>query len=238
MNLLKKIFLRRNKDKNKLKVKESLFPDIVSPKEEDISAFAHSYNNVTAWWDNLSNDWKSILLLHSNISKEKKYDLSTIPDEEFFKEIFNRDMFCSLYRPLKSLAPLNNLKKLKELQIELIEVKNFTEVRDLKNVTTIHISNSTLKSLDGLENYDNLEVLTLANTDVTTLKPIVTLEKVIDLDIRGTLINPNEVDLYRQLHPNTNIDFITPMNPLRRNKDSLENPLLDYYRNLIRSDSP
>jgi aspartate carbamoyltransferase regulatory subunit len=92
--------------------------------------------------------------------------------------------------------------------------------------------------LDGLEYFDNLEVLTIPNTDVTTLMPIAALNKIVDLDIRGTLIDPNEVDMFAHLHPNANIDFITYMNPLRKTKSSLENPILDYYRNLINNASP
>jgi Leucine-rich repeat (LRR) protein len=232
MNFLKKLFSIKEKKQIQISIRGKTIPDKIYPDEKHIAVFTYSYENMLAWWYGLTDDWKRILLLKSTFDDETKYDLSIKPEKAFLQEIFESEIFCSQYRPLKFLRPLNDLKNLKQLLLESIEVEDFTEISDLKHVTTIHAGYSKLESLDGLENFDNLKVITLANTNITTLKPIAALKRIIDLDIRGTLVNPNEVDLFAELHPNTTIDFITHMNPLRRNRESLENPLLDYFKKL------
>jgi hypothetical protein len=237
MNFLKRFFSKKGKNNNYSIVKKDANSSIV----ESTLALGHTnniefnYQNNLAWWISLPEDWKRMFLSpNSCYELDMSVDITIQPSEEFLTSILRSEVFCSNWIPIKSLSSLNAMKNLKKLLIESVGVKNFNEISSMKNITTIHAGFSKLESLEGLENFEYLEQITLANTDITSLKPIASLKKINDLDIRGTLINPNEYDLFKQLHPLARIDFITPMNPLRRSKDSLENSLLDYYRNLIK----
>jgi len=237
MNILKYLFLGK-KEGNESLIRVNKDLEVNHHLQNIVSEFnLDNYSTRLSWWQELPEEWKRLLLLKSTFEDETKIDINIVPDENYMDRIFNAESFCSQYRPIKSLKPLNALKNLKELLIETIAITDFKEIADMSKVTVIHAGCSTLLSLEGLENLENLECLTIANTDVTTLLPIATLNNLIDLDIRGTLINPLEVEKYIKLHPDTVVDFITPLNPLRTNGDCLENPLLDFYRNLMNKHS-
>lgn len=236
MSFLKRLFSKKGKNNNLSIVKVNDNSTII----ETTLALDHTnnieinYQNNLAWWISLPEDWKRLLLSpNSCYELDMHVDISIQPSNEFLTNLLGCEVFCSNWIPLVSLSPLNAMKNLRKLLIESIAVSDFKEIANLKEITTIHAGFSKLESLEGLENFDQLELITLSNTNITTLKPIASLMKIKDIDIRGTLINPDEHDIYRQLHPSARIDFITPMNPLRRNREKLENPLLDYYRDLI-----
>lgn len=232
MNILKYLFSEKKEGndslvivKKDLEINNNHLQNIASEFNLD------NYSNRLSWWQELPVEWKRLLLLKSTFEDETQIDINIVPDENYMDRIFNAERFCSQYRPISSLKPLNAFKYLKELLIETIAITDFKEIADMTQLTVIHAGCSKLVSLEGLENLENLERLTIAGTDVTSLIPIATLNNLIDLDIRGTLIDPLEVEKYKKLHPKTVIDFITPMNPLRANSESQENPLLDYLKN-------
>ena len=233
MNFLKNLFQIKDRENNLQKVKENIISDICIKKVEDIYAFTDGYENMAGWWNSLSDDWKRMLLMRSPNDLEDEFDITVIPKKIFFEEIFEREIFNSYWQKINSLKPMNSFKKLKSLIINFIEVKDFREISDMIFLEEIIADNSKVEYLDGLENFDNLRKLTIANTDVSTLIPIATLKNISYLDIRGTLIHPDEVFSFKSLHPSIEILFVTPINPLRHHKNSLENYILDYYRKLL-----
>lgn len=237
MNILKRLFSRKEvKDSNSTikKVENSKLPQKIITFDRTFDN-NENYQNNLFWWNKLDDVWKRYLLSPKPFELDDSIDVTVQPTEEFLEGILTAKTFCSNWIPFKSIEPLNAMKCLEKLLLESVGVVDFSEISTMKNITTIHAGfSNTLESLDGLENFDQLQVLTLVNTDITSLKPIAALPNIIDLDIRGTLINPSEYEYFKQLHPNANIDFITPMNPLRRNKESLENSLLDFYRDKIK----
>lgn len=190
------------------------------------------YENMVTWWNNLSDDWKRLLLMKSNSDDPLQYDISKTPSISFFIEIFERKIFNNLWQRITTLKPLNFINNLEKLILEFVNVRDFVEISNMTSIKIIHADFSKIESLEGLENFENLQILTLANTNVSTLKPIASLKNISFLSIRGTLIPPEEVEIFKSLHPLAKISFVTPWNPLRRNTYSLENPLLDYYKAL------
>jgi Leucine-rich repeat (LRR) protein len=241
MNFLKRIFSKKEQkfSSNIVKRTDNIFNIEASLINSQIDAIETSYANKLAWWNSLTDDWKRLLMMKSNLDDPLQYDISKTPTETFLNELFERKVFHNMWQPIETLKPLNAFRKVRKLILEFIEIRNFSEIAGMSFILEIIADNSKIESLEGLENFENLTKLTLCNTDVTTLKPIAALKNIQDLDIRGTLIHPKEYEYFRSLHPSTNVSFITPMNPLRRGKESLENPLLDYYKNLInKSASP
>ena len=238
MNFLKRLFSKREQgsDNSIIKSNSNLtkFDDTLS--NIDTVSIGESYSNRLSWWNNLPDEWKRLLMMKSNLDDPMKYDISKNPSEALMNELFQRNIFHSMWQRINTLKPLTAFKKTEVLIIEFIKVKDFSEISGMTHIKTIIADNSKIESLEGLENFENLKKLTVCNTDVNSLKPIATLKNLQDLDIRGTLIHPQEYEFFKQLHPKTNISFITPMNPLRRGKESLENPLLDYYRSLLEKD--
>lgn len=235
MSFLKRFFSKKGTNNNYSIVKKDANSTII----ESTLALDHTnnievnYQNNLAWWISLPEDWKRLLLSpNSCYVLDMSVDITIQPSEEFLIKLLNSEEFCSYWIPIQSLFPLNAMKNLKKLLLESVGVKDFNEISSMKNITTIHAGFSKLESLEGLENFESLEQITLSNTNITTLKPIASLPNINDLDIRGTLVNPEEYELFKQLHPSARIDFITQMHPLRRNRESLENSLLDYYKNL------
>lgn len=238
MSFLKRFFSKKGNNNNYSVVKKNDNSTII----ESTLALVHTnnievnYQNNLAWWISLPEDWKRLFLSpNSCYVLDMSVDITIQPTEDFLIKLLSSEVFCNYWIPIQSLSPLIAMRNLKKLLLESVGVKDFNEISSLKNITTIHAGFSKLESLEGLENFENLEQITLSNTDITTLKPIASLLNINDIDIRGTLINPDEYELFKQLHPSARIDFISPMHPLRRNRESLENPLLDYYKNLINS---
>ncbi len=236
MNFLKRLFSKREQGSGNSIIKSNStltkFDDTLS--SIDAVSIGESYSNRLSWWHNLPDEWKRLLMMKSNFDDPMKYDISENPSEAFINELFQREVFHSMWQRIDTLKPLTAFKKIKVLILEFIEARDFKEISGMTYITTIITDNSKIESLEGLESFENLEKLTLANTDVSTLKSIATLHNLKVLDIRGTLINPLEVEYYKSLNPSTELSFITPLNPLRRGKGSLENSLLDYYRNLTK----
>lgn len=238
MNFLKKLFLKKKqKSDNNIVIRNYNLASVDdSLSNIDTTSIEESYPNRLSWWHNLPDEWKRLLMMKSNLDDPMQYDISAIPSEAFFNELFKREVFHSMLQRVSTLQPLTVLKKIKVLIVDFIEVEDFKEIAGMTNITTIIADNSKIESIEGIESFDNLEKLTLVNNDVTTLLPIATLRNLKNLDIRGTLINPQEVDMFRSLHPSCEISFITPLNPLRRNESSLENEILDYYKKMLNRD--
>ncbi len=234
MNFLKKIFSRKEqKSLSKLVRIDDRGTTSATTSNSQIELIGASYSNRLAWWDQLSDTWKRLLMMKSNFDNPFQYDISETPSEAFLTDLFERKVFHSMWQPINTLKPINAFINVRIVILEFIEIFNFSEIEGMVFLEKIIADNSKIQSLEGLENFESLKKLTLCNTNVATLKPIASLNNLIDLDIRGTLIHPDEVDYFKSLHPSANITFITPSNPLRRNKESLENSLLDYYKNLI-----
>lgn len=177
-----------------------------------------------------------MLMMTSTDDDPQAFDITVAPSQKFLYEIVGKEVFHSKWQPIESLKPLTFLRNVKIIYVDFNELNDFLEISGMKYVEEIISDNSKLKSLDGLENFEHLKKLTLCNTDVKSLTPIMTLKNLQHLDIRGTLIDPKEYEYFQSLHPGTYIVFITPMNPLRRNTDSLENPFLDYFKNIVDSE--
>jgi hypothetical protein len=235
MNFLKKIFSKKEqKSLSNLLIKDNSATISSTTSNFQIELIESSYSNRLAWWNQLSDTWKRLLVMKSNFDDPSQYNISETPSETFLSELFERKVFHSMWQPIDTLRPINAFINVRKIILEFIEIDDFSEIAGMIFLEEIIADNSKIQSLGGLENLESLKKLTLCNTDVTTLKPIAALNNLLDLDIRGTLIHPDEVDCFKSLHPSSNITFITPSNPLRRNKDSLENSLLDYYKNLIK----
>ena len=118
---------------------------------------------------------------------------------------------------IKSLVPLRNLERLRDLDVHYTTIVDLRILKDLKNLTTLDVSqNISLFSLDGvnympelvylncsesnvdnllpLSKLKNLQRLDCSNTKTESLRPLQLVKSLQDIDCSGTKIKSKSLD--------------------------------------------
>lgn len=85
------------------------------------------------------------------------------------------------------LSDKNRIENLQDLWIsqKTQKVKDFSELKNLKNLTSLHLSRAELKNLDGIKQLTKLESLNLSNTTLKDISDLKELKNLKELTLYG-----------------------------------------------------
>ncbi|KGL48220.1 leucine-rich repeat domain-containing protein [Porphyromonas cangingivalis] len=145
----------------------------------------------------------------------------------FGVERIRLDMFPTLrslsiisYTNLSKIEGLDQLKKLKMLDLSDTKLKEIKGLDQLKSLTTLNLSNTKISEIKGLDQLGSLTTLNLSNTKISEIKGLDQLKYLTLLDLSGTSLS--EIKSLDQLEnlitlklSNTNILEIRGLNQLK-----------------------
>jgi len=158
---------------------------------------------LNEWWEPLSDEWKQIFLLNSNI-KEAQLDGEGLHKITYLKKLRIDSIGIS------SISPLNEFYFLEDLYISRTMINDITEIskhtgisqltlskspifniaplNDLKSLKYLDISNTGIIDVSTISNLSQLEVLKIAGTKIKNLNSLEGLYELKELDISSTIV--------------------------------------------------
>ncbi len=152
-----------------------------------------------AWWNTLSPEWKRV------IQKQQFKGKDVNPTDEQLLEI-SKMTFLDLAnnKEVKTLKPASQLQILEVIKCNNSSIESLEGIENLINLKELDCSdNDNINSLIPIANLPNLEDLNCGNTMVKSLFPLRGMKKLRKLDLHYTTI----VDL-RILKDNTAIEYL------------------------------
>lgn len=164
------------------------------------------------WWDNLSDEWHSILF-QGMVEK-------ATPDAILLQTIADRqEVVIENNLNISNLEPLMPLLMLKKLVLKGTAVNDLTPLGSLSQLEYLDLPGNPFTKLDPLSNLKNLRYLNIESTPVTELNALSTLTNLRQLNVSGTQIKAlkplaqlnqlNELSIY-----NTRLRSLSPADKL------------------------
>lgn len=157
---------------NNLDSLEKVYCDNTQVNAEEASVFARIHPKIlivyeseelTAWWNSLTKDWKEVFRKYSTIGDT--------PTKEELAAVLNITLIdISENQELQDLTPLNVLKNLKDLKLRNTKIKNLEPIANLVYMQDIDFSNTEVNNLKPLERLNDLQSLNCNNTKVDTIQ--------------------------------------------------------------------
>lgn len=101
---------------------------------------------------------------------------------------------------ITDLAPLGELKDLKELGLDSAAIGDLTPLRDLINISTLSIAGTRVHDLSAISNFRHLQKLNLGNAPVSDLSPLAGIDSLTEMSMNGanvpslsTLVHKNNL---------------------------------------------
>jgi Leucine-rich repeat (LRR) protein len=162
---------------------------------------------LNRWWDGVSEAWKGILkagvpdtgekreLLH-NILNKTEIDITNnaqIKEVEALKVMTNLKILKMASSGVSNLAPLRELKDLREIDFSGTFVTDIEPLSGLTKLTSIKGNNSKVGTIAPLANLVELKSLEMDGTQIREIKPLSTLANLDMIYMDKTLVNDAEV---------------------------------------------
>jgi len=197
------------------------------------------------WWTGLSTEWKTVLGAGIDVKPglrlseiQEFADSTYIIDGQTFtdsvriidyvlKAADREELNLARSRIITDLNPVDQLKRLKKLDIsnsaitDIFPVRNITTLEELdcsgtaveditplkysRSLEKLSISNTPVSSIMVIENFDQLEVLNLEHTVIDSLPPVSQLVHLRDLNCAST--NLQRLDSLKELVALERLDF-------------------------------
>ena len=109
--------------------------------------------------------------------------------------------------PLYDISTLAALKHLTTINLENTGVEDLTPLQNLRHLETLNISGTRVKKLKPLQGIRSLQKLYINNTPTRRLKFILNLPNIKLLRCDHTNISENQVNAFRQTHPNAHVVY-------------------------------
>ncbi|UII29153.1 leucine-rich repeat domain-containing protein [Fulvivirga maritima] len=171
---------------NRLRLIEADFTMI---KEQHVDTFLKQHPDaliifkseyLTAWWGDLSSDWRNIFSIQTSLSSEPtKYQLHKLI--ELTSIVFSE-------ANVMSLQPLENFVRLKEVKFSGTGISDLSTLTKFKGLEKLQASKSPVSDLKPLSELSNLKYLDISNTPVDDLKPLSDLYSLEEINCAGTQI--------------------------------------------------
>lgn len=153
-----------------------------NPKDQDlkiVSIYTRPFDEtaaLTAWWSELSYEWKSIfrkkLNLGDSVSIENIKSVTSIPELDLSSNGF-----------IKNIEPLGQLVGLKVLNLSYTGIDDLTPIRNLTELVELDLSNTKVLDLTPLRYSIHLQRLNISNTEVSDLTPLEKMQKLQNLQM-------------------------------------------------------
>ncbi len=191
---------------NSLKRYIELNIDTHSKELKVVSIYTTKLNekeDLFAWWNGLSADWKKALTKAAGTSDSVHYD-------QLKQIIVLEKLDLSNFKKITDFSPLDKLTELKQLDLsgtsiaDLDVIRNLTQLEVLKlndtplnnapplkylhKLSTLEISNTWLSSLDFIKSFPELKKLSCSAALIFSLAPVSSLKYLEELDCSYTPI--------------------------------------------------
>ncbi|HZY78774.1 MAG TPA: leucine-rich repeat domain-containing protein, partial [Cyclobacteriaceae bacterium] len=133
--------------------------------------------HVERWWGRLAPEWKAAL--------EKQIKVGEQPTRETLHQLVEQRSLNLGDASVSELASLGEFVRLEELHISGTSITNLSTLSNL-SIRSLHITNSPLKTLDGIGALPDLHELDISNTPITELKPLAKMNNLAKFSCAGT----------------------------------------------------
>lgn len=195
---------------------KKIYCDNTAVSKEEANAFMQANKNVVVvyasdilnqWWDTTPDLWKNILKsgisdtgekrewLHSILNKTE-IDVTgntLIKDVEPLRVMTNLRVVKLAGSSVTSLAPLKELKDLRQIDISNTFVTELEPLAGLNKLSILKGNNSKVGSIAPLSGLVELKTVELDNTQVRELKPLANLKNLELVYVDKSLVNDAEV---------------------------------------------
>lgn len=188
----KGITINHDTVENTLRRYIELMVDIRSKDIKIASIYTTKLNEeeeLVSWWNNLHEEWKSILQEQAIIKDSVQYDQ--------LKKICSLEKIDLSGKRISGINPLNKLNGLKELRLSRTFVKDLTPLRNCSKLEILVIDSTPVSSLQLLDHLSNLKELSINSTGISDLTPVKHFRKLEKLYCSGTSIS--SLDSLKQL---------------------------------------
>ncbi len=135
--------------------------------------------HVERWWSRLDPLWKGAL--------QKKFDLGETPTREQLHALVEQPSLQLTDFPVRDLSPLKEFVRLEDFRVSGSQLENLTTLANF-SIKSLHVTNTPLRSLEGVAALSDLVELDVSNTPVTDLRPLSKLVNLTKLNCAGTEI--------------------------------------------------
>ncbi|AZQ61784.1 leucine-rich repeat domain-containing protein [Flammeovirga pectinis] len=134
-------------------------------------------DKLTAWWNGLNSDWKSIF------DAQVKGDIPTKFELHQINTITEIDL--SNHKSIRDLSPLTVLYKLKKLDISFSRINTISAVSQMSSLVSFSCDNTPVSDITPLASLNGLTSLNISNTLVTKLDALNSLTNLERLKVSG-----------------------------------------------------
>lgn len=135
--------------------------------------------HVERWWGRLAPEWKAAL--------EKTMKVGDNPTREVLHQLVEQKSLNIGEANVSELSSLGEFVRLEELKISGTLIQNLSTLANL-SIRSLHITNSPLKTLEGIAAIPDLIDLDVSNTPITDLRPMAKLNNLAKFSCAGTQV--------------------------------------------------
>ncbi|MFH1119548.1 MAG: leucine-rich repeat domain-containing protein [Bacteroidota bacterium] len=115
---------------------------------------------LTAWWQLLNDDWKSVFRSKLTLDKE--------PTREQLHELtYLKKLNISGNRRIKDLNPLAKLTSLEDLNVSGTGIAEISAIKEISNLRNLDLSDNGIVDLSPVAGLKSLELLDISNSKIT-----------------------------------------------------------------------
>lgn len=133
--------------------------------------------HVERWWGRLAPEWKTAL--------EKQVKIGDKPTRELLHQLVEQRTLNLGEASVSELVSLGEFVRLEELSISGTSITDLSTLSNL-SIRSLHITNSPLRTLDGIGALPDLHDLDISNTPITDLRPIAKMSNLAKFSCAGT----------------------------------------------------
>ena len=152
------------------------------------------------WWRNILSKLCGPRVRQVSVDGHRLSDLSSIAGLKSIKGL------ALHFTQVSDLAPLSELTSLERITIDGSPVGDIEPLARLKNLTGLDLNMANVSDLSPLSSLDNLELLRVQATQVRDVSPLVGLTRLRYINIVGTLVSDEQVQILQKALPNCKIE--------------------------------
>lgn len=135
--------------------------------------------HVERWWGRLPAEWKAAL--------EKQMKVGDNPTREVLHQLVEQKSLNLGEANVSELSSLGEFVRLEELSVSGTMIQDLSTLSNL-SIKALRITNSPLKTLEGITALPDLNELDISNTPITDLRPMAKLNNLAKFSCAGTQV--------------------------------------------------